>query len=163
MKTFALLVCILTLAAPALCAEPAADSTDSSGSPSFLFVLSAQSGGLKDAVLTLRGTPAVVYFSDRPDRIAGHMRVEEFIALWDKGPESFKDDPPNATLSVFQDKGAANAVVELLSVAAVGDGVRFSIRILEGEIGSSFGAASLFVDLIMRGGGPGPGATPYTF
>ncbi len=38
-------------------------------------VLSATSGSLKGDTLTLNGVPNVIYFSDRPDRVAGHMSL----------------------------------------------------------------------------------------
>jgi len=71
----------------------------------YLFVLGATSGSLKGGILTLNGVPNVIYFSDRPVRKAGHKSVSEFIEMWEKGDDSFKADPPNATLSVLKKKG----------------------------------------------------------
>ncbi len=69
----------------------------------YLFVISGTSGSLDGDKLTLNGVPNVIYFSDRPARKAGHLSVSEFIEMWDKGVDSFKADPPNATLSVLKE------------------------------------------------------------
>jgi len=89
---------------------------DDSKEPSYLFVISGTSGSLDGDTLTLNGVPNVIYFSDRPNRIAGHMSLSEFIEMWNKGNDSFKADPPNATLSVLKKEGSQNVVVELMSV-----------------------------------------------
>src|SRR5262245_39773304 len=47
-----------------------------------LFVQSAKSATLADGKLTLEGVGAtVVFFSDRPKRIAGHMATPEIVSL----------------------------------------------------------------------------------
>ena len=46
---------------------------DDSKETSYLFVISGMSGSLDGDKLTLNGVPNVVYFSDRPDRVAGHI------------------------------------------------------------------------------------------
>ncbi len=74
---------------------------DDSENPGYLFVLSATSGSLKGDTLTLNGVPNVIYFSDRPARKAGHMSVSKFVEMWNKQSDSFKADPPNATLSLY--------------------------------------------------------------
>ncbi len=47
----------------------------------YLFVISGTSGSLKGDTLTLNGVPNVIYFSDRPNRIAGHLSLLEFIEM----------------------------------------------------------------------------------
>ena len=115
--------------------------------PELLAVASALSGSFNGDVLTLEGVPAVVYFSDRPERIAGHMAVSDFIALWGGEENGFIADPPNASLSIL---GAGemgdDVVLELIDADLVGDTVTFTVKVLEGELPETFGAASLFVD-----------------
>jgi hypothetical protein len=41
-------------------------------------------------------TPSTLYFSDRPQRIVGHMATDDFVDLWGEGDNSFEEDPPNA-------------------------------------------------------------------
>jgi len=74
---------------------------DDSKNTRYLFIISGTSGSLDGDTLTLNGVPNVIYFSDRPARKVGHISVSEFIGMWDKGVDSFKADPPNATLSIL--------------------------------------------------------------
>jgi len=120
---------------------------DDSKNPGYLFVLSATSGSLKGDTLTLNGVPNVIYFSDRPARKAGHMSLSNFIEMWDKGVDSFKADPPNATLSLSTKEGAKNIVIELTSVEQKSGSVVFKISVLEGLILESFKMSSLFIDI----------------
>ncbi len=122
----------------------------------YLFVISGTSGSLDGDTLTLNGVPNVIYFSDRPARKADHLSISEFIEMWDKGVDSFKADPPNATLSVLKEDEARNVVVELTGVEQKKDSVVFKVVLLEGKGIESFEASSLFIDIIMTGGGPGP-------
>jgi len=119
---------------------------DDSKEPSYLFVLSATSGSLKGDTLTLNGVPNVIYFSDRPARKVGHISVSEFIEMWDKGVDSYKADPPNATLSILDKAGAKNIVVEILSVEQKSGSVVFKVAVLEGTIPGHFKAGSIFID-----------------
>jgi len=119
---------------------------DDSKEPSYLYVLSATSGSLKGDTLTLNGVPNVIYFSDRPARKAGHLSLEKFVESWDKGSDSFKADPPNATLSVLKKDGAKNVVVELMSVEQKNGSVVFKVAGQEAITPDSFKTSSLFVD-----------------
>lgn len=124
----------------------AADVFRGEEQPEFLMVISAPAGTFNGGVLTLKGVSTVVYFSDRPERIAGHMTVSDFVALWDGGEDGFSSDPPNATLSVLGDGGVNDVVVVLRDADMMGDSVTFTVDILEGESPAEFGAASLFID-----------------
>jgi hypothetical protein len=69
----------------------------------FLFVLKAKSGSLKKAPdqtwkLTVSDPGKIIYFSDRPQRIAGEKNVTDFINNWSKF--GFDKNPPNAALSL---------------------------------------------------------------
>ena len=49
---------------------------------------------------TLLGlTPHTIYFSDRPQRIVGHLTTHRFLQWWSEGDDSFAVDPPNAVLA----------------------------------------------------------------
>jgi hypothetical protein len=120
---------------------------DDSKNPGYLFVISGTSGLLDGDTLTLSGVPNVIYFSDRPARIAGHMSLPEFIEMWDKGINNFKADPPNATLSVVKKKEEKNIVVELLSAKQKNGSVVFKYRVIEGEMPKTIEQFSLFIDL----------------
>ena len=111
---------------------------DDSKNPQYLFVLSAKSGTLKDGKLTLKDVPLVIYFSDRPNRIAGHMSVEQFVKMWGEGKDSFKVDPPNAALSVFDRSGSKTAIVELSTPEVRDTAVVFIARTIKGPIPPTF-------------------------
>jgi len=121
---------------------------DDSKNPGYLFVISGTSGSLDGDTLTLNGVPNVVYFTDRPARKAGHISISNFVEKWDKGVNSYKANPPNATLSVLKKDGAKNLVVELMSVEQKSGTLYFKIVELEGNITGSFEASSLFIDLL---------------
>jgi len=136
---------ILSLAFTSVCYSQ--HVIDEGKKPQYLFVLSAKSGSFDGKTVTLNDVPAVIYFSDRPNRIAGHVSLKKFVAGWAKGSDSFKADPPNATLSVLDEKGNKNAVVELSNPKVKGNSITFKVRLLEGKISKSFSASSFFIDM----------------
>ncbi len=120
---------------------------DESGTTEFLVVLSGAAGSWSGDSVSLEGVPAVTYFSERPDRIAGHMSVEEFVESWADGPDSYAVDPPNAVLSVLDADDRDDVVIELLGVRSDGDAVEFSVEVLAGTPPEGvFGPASIFID-----------------
>ncbi|MGW8251419.1 MAG: hypothetical protein ACWGO1_12310, partial [Anaerolineales bacterium] len=79
-----------------------------------LFVQTAHSMSYEDGRLTLHTlAPTTLFFSDRPDRVTGHITSQEFVDTWDKGPDSFESNPPNAVLSIFHPDMVSDIVVEL--------------------------------------------------
>ena len=118
-----------------------------SAEPDFLLVLNGRSGSIEGNKLVLNGVPSVIYFSDRPARIAGHMTMNDFFDTWYKGNDSFAIDPPNATLSLLGPGEPSHIVIELVSVApSDDDSISFGIRVLKGTPPSGeFGAATLFL------------------
>lgn len=45
----------------------------------------------------------VTWFTDRPQRNAGHISMNEFVSLWERdGDEGFGNDPPNVALDFGQ-------------------------------------------------------------
>ena len=116
-----------------------------------LYVQSAHGMTYEDGVLTLQGlTPTTIMFSDRPDRITGHIPSGEFFDSWGEGDDSFADDPPNAVLSIFTEDEINDVVVVLSDPALDGDQMSYSVDILDGEMPTSGGASSLFIDMIGR-------------
>jgi hypothetical protein len=76
--------------------------------PEVLFVQSANGIAFKDGVLTLKDSaPTTVFFTDRPKRAAGHVRNDKFLSSWNEGKNSFKADPPNASLHSLTRRAAA--------------------------------------------------------
>jgi len=117
----------------------------------YLFVLTAESATLADGVLTMGDVnPATLYFSDRPDRIAGHLTTEEFVAGWGEGDDNFAENPPNATLSVLAGPEPQDVVVVLSEPRLENGELGFSVTVLEGSPELAGGANSLFIDIIGR-------------
>jgi hypothetical protein len=79
----------------------------------FLFVQTAKSMSFDKSTnkLTLEGVSSTtLFFTDRPERIAGNMKTTSFIPFWSTGKDSFLKDPPNADISSVE--GAASAGAE---------------------------------------------------
>jgi hypothetical protein len=91
-------------------------ATAQSKTPEVQFVQAAKSVSFKDGVLTLKdAAPMTVFFSDRPERLTGEIRNDLFAKLWSEGKNSFKNDPPNAALSVFNPAGQPTQATIVLS------------------------------------------------
>jgi hypothetical protein len=135
-------------------AEPSADD----GMVELLFVQNSKGITYADDVLTLLDVnPQTLYFADRPQDIAGFLSFEQLVDLVGTGPDSFRDEPPNATLIVLADADAAEAVMELSAPPRVeGNNLVFpQIKLIEGEIPAKGGASALFIDTIGRPLSPG--------
>jgi hypothetical protein len=148
---------LLTIALPIGTTAAQAPSTDKK--VEMLFVQSAKGATLANGKLTLTGvSPTTVFFSDRPQRIAGHLATSEMIPLWTEGKNSFLNDPPNATLSAFTSDGkVVNAVVELQSPGLSGDVMVYEVKVLQGSVPPNVDGVSLFIDII------GMPLTPLSF
>ncbi len=119
--------------------------------PQFLFVQSAEGVTYADGRLTLTGiSPITILFSDRPERLAGHMATTDFVPFWGEGADSFKSDPPNATLAVVEGGTMDNVVMTLRNPRLAGRDLSYEVEVLEGKPPASGGAASLFIDIIGR-------------
>jgi hypothetical protein len=116
-----------------------------------LYAQSAAGMAYDNGRLTLNGiAPTTLYFSDRPERITGHIPTQEFFDSWGEGDDSFAGDPPNAVLSIFSEEEVSDVVVVLQEPALVGDQMSYQVEILDGEMPASGGASSLFIDMIGR-------------
>ena len=123
-----------------------------------LAVLNSGGAKLEGGKLTMSSiAPNSIVFADRPVRAAGHVLTSEFIKQWDEGKDSFAKDPPNATISVMNSDGSAieDAVVVLKSPKLEGNTLTFDVAVLEGEVKTANGPASLFIDWFAARGGFG--------
>lgn len=129
--------------------------------PEFLFVQSSEGVRYANGVLTLKGVnPVTILFSDRPDRLAGHMATDEFVPFWSEGAAggpSFESQPPNADLAFLEGGMMENVVVTLHDPKLENGDLSYRVDLLEGELPASGGAASLFIDVI------GMPLTPVSF
>lgn len=118
-----------------------------------LFVQTAHGAEHADGRLVLRNVaPATLFFSDRPQRIVGHLSTEEFVETWGEGEDSFAEDPPNAVLS-FVAKGETepwNTVIEISDPLIAGSDLSYAAKILEGSLPTAAAGCTLFIDPIGR-------------
>jgi hypothetical protein len=155
---FLLVAVMLSMAA---CATT---STTSSETPQLMFVQVAEDLKVDPAKSTLRLVKVnqqTLYFSDRPQRIAGHLKMADYMKEWTAkaGKDNFSADPPNATLCVYEPGQPDNTlvVVEITNPVVDGADLIYTYKIINGTMPASGGAASLFIDWIGAGGGVGFG------
>ncbi len=142
---------LLAGAAGAAAALSVAGAVAAEENADFLFVQTAN-GMAFDADqnrLTLRGvSPVTLFFSDRPERVAGNMSTAKFVPFWSEGADSFLSDPPNADLSIVEDGALRQTVVVLRDPVLEGDDLHYTVQIIDGEMPVLGAEASLFIDVI---------------
>jgi len=143
---------VSTLATPLLVRRGNAQTEDENKHEvEYLFVQFASEANLANGVLTLEGiNPSTLYFSDRPDRIVGHVTTKKFIDHWAKGKDNFEADPPNATLTILAQGRPEEVVVELKNPRLKGNALVFDVMVLDGPKTVEGGPCSLFIDMIGR-------------
>jgi hypothetical protein len=118
--------------------------------PSFLFVQSAESFSFDRStqMLTLNKiSPSVIFFTDRPYRLAGHVVLPKFVQLWKEGEDNFAEDHPNASISIFTEDETQTVVVELANpVFTEGELSYRVVNTLEGQLPDAGGVCSIFID-----------------
>ena len=145
------------------CAGSQAPGADAGGSQAqLMFVQSAEDLRVDAARSTLRlvkVNPQTVYFSDRPQRIAGNLKMADYLKTWKEGRDNFNADPPNATLSVYEPGRAEQTLVVVTIMKPVVDGadLLYTYKIVAGTMPANGGVTSLFIDWYGVGGGVGPG------
>ena len=89
-----------------------------------------------DRVTFHKLSPSTLYFSDRPQRVVGHLTTKQFVDEWDKGDNSFAEDPPNAVISFVEkgDETPEDAIVVLKDPQIDGDSLTYTVDMLEGSL-----------------------------
>jgi hypothetical protein len=143
---------------------PTKQETASAQKVQLMFVQTSEDLKVNSEDKTLRlvnVNPQTLYFSDRPKRVAGNLTMPAYFDEWTAkaGSDNFKNDPPNATLSVYEGKNKENtlAVIEISHPMMEGKDLIYKYKMIEGEMPKSGGATALFIDWIGAGGGVGPG------
>lgn len=80
---------------------------------SWLFVQTASHFSLTGNQLTVPYEREVFAFTDRPNRLYGHLNAHEFEALWQTGGDDFGSNPPNAVLTWVADGEIHEAEIEI--------------------------------------------------
>jgi hypothetical protein len=114
-----------------------------------MFVQTARSISSIGATFVLDGvTPSTLYFSDRPQRVVGHMATADFVDLWGEGENSFETDPPNAVLSFLAPDGQVpeDVVVVIRNPRLDEEQLAYTFEVLEGTVPERAGPVTLFID-----------------
>jgi hypothetical protein len=139
---------------------PAAEAQAPAKVADFLFVQTAKGMTFDEATgkLTLTGvSPVTLFFSDRPERIAGNMKTSAFIPFWSEGKDSFQSDPPNADVSILESTELRQVVVVLKDPVLEGDALSYDVEVLQGDMPTEGTEVSVFIDII------GMPLTPVSF
>ena len=149
-ELLATIIALIVLTAEAGMPLPAGAATDDTKKADLLFVQTAHDVRLDGEKLILKGiSPTVLFFTDRPERIAGTMKNDRYLKLWtEDGKDSFLADPPNATLSVFTDNAVGELVVTLRNPQFTGDDLTYDISVIKGKPVEKGGPCALFIDII---------------
>jgi len=118
--------------------------------PDALFVQSAAAFSSEDGTVTLHEPAAsTVYFSEGPQREAGHLPTRRFVELWD-AEGGFAAANPTAVVSFVEPADGAgappDAVVALGRPWLDGDELSYAVEIVEGELPAAAGPCALFID-----------------
>jgi hypothetical protein len=117
----------------------------------FLFVQSADRFEYQSRTsrITLVGiNPSTLFFSDRPDRVAGQMKTSRFVPFWSEGTNSFKSDPPNADISIVEGGKLQQVIVVLNDPVLTNNDLSYTVKILQGELPERGNDVSVFIDVI---------------
>jgi hypothetical protein len=141
------------LAAPAVPLASAVAQTvkEPAKQADFLFVQTAKGMTFDKSTnkLTLEGvSPITIFFTDRPERIAGHMKTTAFVPFWSTGKDSFLSDPPNADVSILEGDKLRQMVVVLQAPALKSDALTYTVKVLQGDVPTKGADVSVFIDII---------------
>lgn len=129
----------------------AADA-DTDAKADFLFVQTADSMSYAadHNRLTLHDISSLtLFFSDRPERIAGNMKTAAFVPFWSEGAHSFQSDPPNADISILENGELRQVVAVLENPEVSGGDLHYTVKkIIEGEMPVLGSDVSVFIDVI---------------
>jgi hypothetical protein len=118
-----------------------------------LFVHSAHGLTSSKGSVTFHGLAhATLFFSDRPQRVVGHMTSRKFVDQWGEGEDSFAQDPPNAVLSFLEngDTVPEEVTMTISDPQLDGDTLTYKVDILDGMLPTKAGPCSLFIDPVGR-------------
>lgn len=76
--------------------------------------------------------------------------MDVYLQEWTTGDDNFDENPPNATLSVYEPGNQNNVivVVEFLDPVVEGQNLVYRYVLVDGDMPSGGGAAALFIDRV---------------
>ena len=152
----------LMTALPVVTGSAIAQAAEKNPPVELMFVQTSEKMVSDDKTLRLVNVgKQTLYFSDRPNRVAGNLTMPAYMDEWKAGagPDDFASDPPNATLSVYEPGNPVNAlvVVEISRPVVEGNDLVYNYTLIDGKMPKSGGESALFIDWVGVGGGVGPG------
>ena len=117
----------------------------------FLFVQTAKGMSFDKSTnkLTLDGiSSTTLFFSDRPERIAGNMKTSAFVPFWSTGKDSFLSDPPNADISILERDALRQVVAVLEAPTLKANTLTYTVKVLQGDMPAKGADVSVFIDVI---------------
>lgn len=140
-----LVLLILGLALPQFIIACGDDPKQREGA-SVLVVQQADSATFDGDTLTLRDVTATVWFSNRPQRTAGHLTTSAYLEYWEPG-SGFASTPPNAALAIQDNSSEEPVILTVNSVQALGDSeFRYRVTVISGSLPQQVNNAALFLD-----------------
>jgi hypothetical protein len=118
-----------------------------------MFVQSAHELTSGNDTLTLHGiAPSTLFFSDRPQRVVGHLTSRKFVNQWGVGENSFAEDPPNAVVSFLAEGDAVpeDVTMVLREPRLIEQALTYKVEVLDGKLPARAGPCALFIDPIGR-------------
>ena len=159
---------IAVLVAVTISSSAFSEAQDKNAQVQLMFVQSAENLKVDAAAKTMRLVKVnqqTLYFSDRPDRIAGHMTMADYLKEWTAkaGKDNFGKNPPNAALSVYEpgQKDSTLVAVEITNPVVDGADLVYNYKIIEGKMPAAGGATSLFIDWFAAARGGAVGGFAY--
>lgn len=151
LAAFGVAVAITAGSAVAFSSAGAATKAAAPKTGEFLFVQTSQgmTYDAKTKTLALTGvSPVTLFFTDRPERVAGNMTTAKFVPFWSTGKDSFSKDPPNADLSILENGKLNQVVVELKNPVLKGTTLSYNVNVISGTMPAKGGNVSVFIDII---------------
>jgi hypothetical protein len=114
-----------------------------------LFVQTAHAAEHVDDRIVLRSVmPSTLFFSDRPQRVVGHIGTQQFVEIWGEGDNSFAEDPPNAVLAFIGEGEVTpqDVVIEITDPVLTGSDLSYGAKVLEGTLPARSAGCTLFID-----------------
>jgi hypothetical protein len=127
-------------ALPAVAAEAA--------KPEYDFIQIGRDAAYGDGVLVLHGIGTVTtYIAERPSRAVGEIPHTQFVAAWMAAAPALTADPPNVAISFIDDRReAVVAIAELGAPVLAPNEIRYTIKLLHGQLPQILGPTTLFID-----------------
>ena len=150
-RLFLSAIALLAFIAPLSLSASEAAPAKTAKQADFLFVQTAKSVSFDKATskLTLHDVSSTtLFFSDRPERIAGNMKTSAFVPFWSTGKDSFLSDPPNADISILEAGKLHQVVAVLKSPSLAVNNLTYTVQLINGDMPAKGSDVSVFTDIV---------------